>query len=435
MSIKNKLWLVIISSFIINTIIIFGYYKYNIHEKVENEISIRKEIIDKDVEYISHQIEKNQSLEDIENIIDNLEKKDSINIKIENIDKELVYEYTTNDSSYLNITSVDLAKVNDDIYMITMIFPLKINELSKIPIIKDIVKIEIIIITIILTLLTIILYQNIVQPIIALQKDIENYKFGIKPTRNNRKDEIGWLNNNFFELTEKLDKEKQNQNRIIASISHDIKTPLTSILGYSERLQNNNIPEDRKNRYIEIIYSKAQDIKELIYEFDEYLGNNLNNSINKQDITVKKLCDLINEEYKDELKYMGIDFEVNSNCDDDILNIDISKIRRVFGNIIGNSIKNLKENNKLIKIDFEKQESEITITISDNGCGVDESNLENIFEALYTSDKSRNVAGLGLSICKSIVQTHQGRIYANNNSMGGLSIIIILNKVIKIHAK
>ena len=432
MSIKKKLWLVIISSFIINTIIIFGYYKYNIHEKVENEISIRKEIIDKDVEYISHQIEKNQSLESIENIIANLEKKDSINIKIENIDKELVYEYTTNDSSYLNITSVDLAKVNDDIYMITIIFPLKINELSKIPIIKDIVKIEIIIITIILTLLTIILYQNIVKPIIYLQKDIENYKFGIKPTRNNRKDEIGWLNNNFFELTEKLDKEKQNQNRIIASISHDIKTPLTSILGYSERLKNKNMPEERKNRYIEIIHSKAQDIKELIYEFDEYLGNNLNNSINKENVCIKDLCDLINEEYKDELMQRNIEFEINSNCDEEVLNIDISKIRRVFGNIIGNSIKNMKQDKKLIKIDFSDSKDEITISISDSGCGVHESEIEKIFEALYTSDKSRNVAGLGLSICKSIIQTHEGKIYAKNNDMGGLSIIISLNKSINL---
>ena len=56
-----------------------------------------------------------------------------------------------------------------------------------------------------------------------LQKDIENYKFGIKPIKTNRCDEIGWLKNNFVELTEKLDEEKKNQNRIIASISHDIK--------------------------------------------------------------------------------------------------------------------------------------------------------------------------------------------------------------------
>ena len=280
MSIKKKLWLTIISSFIINSVIFLGFYKFNLHEKIEHEINIRLEIIDKDAQYLSDEIEKKQSLDDIDKIIDNLEKKESINIKIENINKDLVYEYTTQVNYYLNITSVDLVEINDDIYMISVIFPLKIDELSKIPIVKDILKLEVIIITIILSLLTIIIYQNIIKPIIYLQKDIENYKFGIKPIKSNRCDEIGWLKNNFFELTEKLDKEKQNQNRIIASISHDIKTPLTSILGYSERLQSKNIPEDRKERYIEIIYSKAQNIKELIYDFDEYLGNNLNNSIN-----------------------------------------------------------------------------------------------------------------------------------------------------------
>ena len=287
MSIKKKLWLTIISSFIINSVIILGYYKYNLHEKIEHEINIRQEIIDKDAQYLSDEIEKKQSLDDIDKIIDNLKKKESINIKIENINKDLVYEYTTQVNYYLNITSVDLAQINDEIYMITITFPLKIDELSKIPIVKDILKLEVIIITIILSLLTIIIYQNIIKPIIYLQKDIENYKFGIKPIKSNRCDEIGWLKNNFFELTEKLEKEKQNQNRIIASISHDIKTPLTSILGYSERLQSKNIPEDRKDRYIEIIYSKAQNIKELIYDFDEYLGNNLNNSINKENIYIK----------------------------------------------------------------------------------------------------------------------------------------------------
>ena len=431
MSIKNKLWLVIISSFIINCIIMTGYYKYNLHEKIENEINIRQEIINKDVVYLSKQIEKNQSLENIEEVIDSFEKKESINIQIKNINDDVVYKYTKKLNSYLNLTAVDLAQTNDDIYMITMTFPMNINELNKIPVIKDILKIEIIIITIILTLLSILLYQSMIKPIIYLQKDIENYKFGIKPIKSSRRDEIGWLKNNFFELTDKLDKEKQNQNRIIASISHDIKTPLTSILGYSERLQNKNMPEERKDRYIDIIYSKAQDIKSLMYEFDEYLGNNLDNSINKENIYVKDLCDLINKEYKDELTYMDIEFEVSSNCDEEVLNIDISKIRRVFGNIIGNSIKNMKEHKKLIKIEFENIKDEIVISISDSGCGVDESEIGKIFEALYTSDKSRKVAGLGLSICKSIVKSHKGKIYAKNNSMGGLSIIIALNKEMK----
>ena len=112
MSIKKKLWLTIISSFIINSVIILGYYKYNLHEKIEHEINIRQEIIDKDAQYLSDEIEKKQSLDDIDKIIDNLEKKESINIKIENINKDLVYEYTTQVNYYLNITSVDLVEIN-----------------------------------------------------------------------------------------------------------------------------------------------------------------------------------------------------------------------------------------------------------------------------------------------------------------------------------
>ena len=95
----------------------------------------------------------------------------------------------------------------------------------------------------------------------------------------------------------------------------------------------------------------------------------------------------------------------------------------------------MKKDKKLIKINFEEIKDEIIISISDSGCGVDESDIEKIFEALYTSDNSRKVAGLGLSICKSIVQVHKGKIYAKNNSMGGLSIIISFNKVVKLYAK
>lgn len=67
------------------------------------------------------------------------------------------------------------------------------------------------------------------------------------------------------------------------------------------------------------------------------------------------------------------------------------------------------------------------ISIADNGCGVDDDKIDKIFEALYTSDKSRNVAGLGLSICKSIVECHGGKIYANN-FYGGLTIMIVLKR-------
>ena len=312
--------------------------------------------------------------------------------------------------------------------MIKVERPLQISKIRNIPFIKDIVVAEVVIGVFILIFILIIIYYKIVNPIMYLQKDIENYKFGIKPIKTNRCDEIGWLKNNFVELTEKLDEEKKNQNRIIASISHDIKTPLTSIMGYSEMIKNKNIPQERKNRYMEIIYSKSQNIKELIDEFDIYLGSNLESSIKKKPISVKELSKIIDEEYRDELTQLCIEFDIKSNCDESILNIDMSKMRRVFGNIIGNSIKNMKKDYKKIEINFNNDKENILISIADNGCGVDDDKIDKIFEALYTSDKSRNVAGLGLSICKSIVKGHGGKIYAKNNSYGGLTIMIVLKR-------
>lgn len=429
MNLKKKLGVAILLSFVINIIIVFAYYELRLYEKVEKELNIMQEILDDSVNYLATNIERFQSIENIENWIKNIENHENLKIKIINSNGEEVYKYISETNSFLNITSVDLVKTKYDVYMINLVLPLKINQLKDIPLVKDILKVEVIVIGMILIFLTAILYQKIVKPIIFLQKDIENYKFGIKPSKTYRCDEIGWLKNNFVELTEKLDEEKKNQNRIIASISHDIKTPLTSILGYSERLQSKGMLQERRDRYTQIIHSKAQVIKELIDEFDEYLFNNLDNGLNEENISVKRLSNIINEEYNYELKQLNIKFNINSNCDESILNIDMSKMRRVFGNIIENSIKHLKNNEKLIIVNFEDDKDKVKISISDNGCGVDIDDIDRIFEALYTSDKSRNVAGLGLSICKSIVQAHGGIIYAKNNEMGGLTIIINLNKV------
>ena len=88
----------------------------------------------------------------------------------------------------------------------------------------------------------------------------------------------------------------------------------------------------------------------------------------------------------------------------------------------------MKKDYKKIEINFNNDKENILISIADNGCGVDDDKIDKIFEALYTSDKSRNVAGLGLSICKSIVKGHGGKIYAKNNFYGGLTIMIVLKR-------
>ncbi len=107
----------------------------------------------------------------------------------------------------------------------------------------------------------------------------------------------------------------------------------------------------------------------------------------------------------------------------------MSKIRRVFGNIIGNSIKNIDSVKKEIIVNFEDLDENILVSISDSGKGVNKEEIDKIFEALYTSDKSRKVAGLGLSICKSAIEGHGGKIWAENNNIGGLTIKFTLMKI------
>lgn len=431
MNLRKRLTIIILSAFILNSIIILGYYELSLSRKLATTISTMQSGLDNKVEYISSLIEssENNNIKDIleDDTIDKVNRNE-IFIYIENSKGDVIYERGRKNYKSLNITSVDMISKKGNSYMVKLVKPLKVEGLIGVPIVKDILKVEIVVIGVILLLLTTIIYVKIVQPILSLQTDIYNYTLGIKPVRTNRRDEIGWLKNNFVELTKKLEYEKEIQNRIIASISHDIKTPLTSIMGYTERLKTKDIEKERQKKYIDIIYSKSQNIKELIDEFDDYLSYNLENSIKKEKISIRNLSLIVKEEYEDEITQLGIEFSIKSNCDEATINIDKSKIRRVFGNIISNSIKHMDKKDKKIEIIFKDIGHHILVSISDNGNGVNDNELDKIFKALYTSDKSRKVAGLGLSICKSAIEGHSGDIWAENNEFGGLTINFTLPK-------
>ena len=256
---------------------------------------------------------------------------------------------------------------------------------------------------------------------------MNNYKLGILPKKRKIRGEIDSLQNDFVDLVNNLEEEKQKQNRMIASISHDIKTPLTSILGYSERLiTSKNLSSATKEKYAQTIFNKSIVMKEIIEEFDNYLSCNIkdNNKVSK--ISIKTLVDYLNNYYKEDLKEKNITLKIKSTCYNSYLLVDFAKLKRVFSNIITNSIRQLNKEKKIIKINIIKKESFIIFEIADNGYGVKD--VKKIFEPLYTTDPSRKISGLGLSICEEIITSHEGNIKAINNEMGGLSIIFTLKE-------
>lgn len=280
-----------------------------------------------------------------------------------------------------------------------------------------------------LFLLIFIIYTMMLKPYRKFYQLIEEYERGKTLSKHHFRGYIGHVYDRFVSLTRNLEHQQQNQQRIIASISHDIKTPLTSILGYAERIKNSNVSEEKKLRYLDTVYEKALEIQELVDEFDEYLSYNLTKQVHTEKVDTETIKASLEYEYGAELEIAGVSFRVINNAEKASVMIDRTKMRRVFGNIVGNSVKHMLTDEKIIEVEISSNREKVFINISDSGEGVEEEKLEIIFEPLYTSDEGRKVAGLGLAICRDIVESHGGTIYAKRSKFGGLEVCIELQKV------
>ncbi len=271
-------------------------------------------------------------------------------------------------------------------------------------------------------------YTLVLRPFRKLYRAIEEYDKTGEFEKKKIKGYAGKVYRRFVSMTENLEANQRNQRRIIASISHDIKTPLTSIMGYAERLQKDNISEERRKRYLGTVYDKSIEIKELVNEFDEYLSYDKKQQTLRNVYSAEKIATAIRNDYEADLESSGVILSVNNYADDAQVEIDPLRFKRVFGNIFANSVKHFKEKEKIVRVDIYSDKDNVYFHINDNGEGVPEENLEIIFEPLYTSDEGRKVAGLGLSICREIIDTHSGRIYAQKSDLGGLEVVIELDR-------
>ncbi len=194
-----------------------------------------------------------------------------------------------------------------------------------------------------LFLLLFIIYSIIMRPYRKFYLAMEEYDRTGKLEEQKFKGYVGKIYQRFAQLTEHLEKEQENQQRIIANISHDIKTPLTSILGYAERLERDDLPAERRARYLATIYGKAQEIRLLMDEFDEYLSYKMIAPLHMETLSTEKIKELLEKEYRSDLELMDVAFAVNNHAPQSYGRLDCMRMNRVFGNLISNSVKHLPE--------------------------------------------------------------------------------------------
>jgi len=311
--------------------------------------------------------------------------------------------------------------------------------------ISDFMKYFLLIIIFTNAVLTFIVSQSIIKPLRKLKFGVDQIKEGnlAFEISEKSKDEVGAVCRAFEEMRQRLKgaleqqlKYDEERNEFIASITHDLKTPITSIKAHIDGLRDGIADTPEKNdKYLDIVYKKAVDMDKLINDLTFYSNQTLKKiPFNFSRANLKIFIEDMMDEYQIELEKLGISIASSYNLDDNtMVKADVEKLKRVIANIFENSIKYMNKAEGHIKIDVEDKGSKVLIGIHDNGEGIKAEYLPYIFNRFYRADPSRNAtkggSGLGLAIARQIIEEHGGRIWAESEFGKGASIYFELEKI------
>ena len=259
--------------------------------------------------------------------------------------------------------------------------------------------------------------------------------------------EIGILYSNYeqmrLRLKESAEEELLNEKKskeLISNISHDLKTPITSIKGYVEGIMDGvaDTPE-KMDKYIKTIYNKANDMDRLINELTTY------SAIDSNKIQYHFHVINISDYFADCVEEVGLDLEskniqlnyTNLVSEDTSIVADPEQLKKVINNVIGNSVKYMDNDKGEIDIRIIEENESVKIEIEDNGKGIPAKDIGNIFERFYRTDASRNSmkggSGIGLSIVKKIIEDHGGYVWATSKEGEGTCIHFVIRKYVQHH--
>lgn len=282
-------------------------------------------------------------------------------------------------------------------------------------------------------LVTLPLARHLVEPIKLIMQGMHKLTQGQYSQRIdvNRKDELGELGRDFNELAITLDKNENARKRWLANISHELRTPIAILRGELEAMVDDVRPLNKNN--IDSANDEVKHLQHLIDDLHQLTSADIGGMHYRK--KMNNLTSWLNGEVNKYKAYLAaVDMSLQVEIEDVEANTfaDTTRLCQLFDNLINNCIKYSQAS--LVKLSLDVEEcsthSFVIVRVEDNGVGVAEQHLPNLFEYLYRVEDSRNRAtggaGLGLSICAHIVAAHHGKISAQQSNLGGLAIIIEL---------
>lgn len=272
--------------------------------------------------------------------------------------------------------------------------------------------------------------KYLVKPISTLTKatkSLSNGDFNVNLDIT-RHDELGELSNSFLRMAGKLEQMDDMRKEFISNISHDIQSPLSNIKGYTNILVNEAISNEERNQYVSIINGEIKRLSNLTKQLL------LLASLDRNENILKQRAFNLGQQIKDLVRnyqWAVGEKEITLSCtlpDIEIVG-DPSLLNTVWDNLLSNAIKYNKQNGD-IEITILQKGQTVYVTFQDSGIGINNKEMERIFDRFYRADKARTRTiegtGLGLSIVKTIINKHNGHIHVKNNENEGTAFIVEL---------
>lgn len=286
------------------------------------------------------------------------------------------------------------------------------------------------------------LEKRIFKPLEALKNGVEaisqgNYHVRVETVIPN---EIGVLTHSFNEMAKRLQegeitkaRYEENRKALLVNISHDLKTPISSIQGLVEMIRDGQISSpDKVQRYLQIIDSNVHYINRLVD--DLFLFSKLDMEkleFSFEEINIREYVRDVADELAFELgeKGISISYVENITTSNSAVRLDRKRLYQVIRNIVDNAVKYGNKPDLAIIIELTQQENQVCIAIRDNGPGIPEELLPEIFNRFYRIERQRpkdlNSTGLGLAIAKELVEAHNGSISVTSSQHGSCFAVVL----------
>ncbi|WP_028551814.1 HAMP domain-containing sensor histidine kinase [Paenibacillus sp. UNC451MF] len=296
--------------------------------------------------------------------------------------------------------------------------------------IKNTIQINLLIVLVLGGLVMVVAARYLVKPLNMLTKATRELAKGNFNVQMNlkRNDEIGILTQSFDEMTDELKQLEHMRQDFVSNVSHEIQSPLTSIIGFTKALKNSAMPSDERLYYLDIIQSESERLSRLSDNLLKLAS--LESKHHPFQISTYRLDEQIRHvAVVCEPQWSAKQLHLELNLPKTVIAADQDLLNQVWINLLGNSIKFTPEGG-MIGIRMTAEVHQVKVVIADSGIGIPEAELSMIFHQFYKADRSRTGTaegnGLGLSLVRKIVSMHKGTVTVSSKVEEGTSVTVIL---------